>query len=106
MGFPANFLMSLKEAIIKKIDELILKGEEVYVPSCRTLGFGIGEIRTFRLIAPWTTRVFVEVLGAQIPLDTQDATAIYDYLESCYHERLDKEANRKREAALKYLEVS
>lgn len=36
----------------------------------------------------------------------EDATVVYEYLESCYYERLEKEANRKREAALKYLGIS
>lgn len=96
--------MNLKEAIIKKIDDLLLKGVEVYaIPHAS--GFEIGEIRAFRSTASETT-MFVVVLGASVSLDSQDATAIYDYLVRRYYDRLDKEANRKREAALKYLGVS
>lgn len=93
--------MNLKEAIIKKIDELILEGEKVYVtPSC-VIGFEIGEIKAVAL-----TSRSVLVSGTSMPLDEQDAAAIYDYLESCYHERLEKENNRRREEALKYLGIS
>lgn len=98
--------MNLKEAIIKKIDELILKGEEVRLTPSYTLGFEIGEIITFRSLFSSETTVFVRVLGAAMPLDAQDATEIYDYLESCYHKRLDERDNMKREEALKYLGVS
>lgn len=97
--------MNLKEAIIKKIDELLLKGVEVYAIPAHICGFKIGEISAFRSTAS-ETPVIVMVLGSEMPMDAQDATAIYDYLESCYHERLEKEVSRKREAALKYLGVS
>lgn len=100
--------MNLKEAIIKKIDELILKGEEVYVTPYYALAFAIGEIKALRsvTVTDSDTSHRVMVLGASMPLDAQDATAIYDYLESRYYERLDKEASRKRGAALEYLGVS
>lgn len=97
--------MNLKEAIIKKIDELLLKGVEVSPISAYTCGFGIGEIRAIYSGTSETPRL-VLVLGASMRLDAQDATAIYDYLESCYYERLEKAADRKREAALKYLGIS
>lgn len=97
--------MNLKEAIIKKIDELILEGEQVHVIPSYDVGFEIGEIRAVYLNISEDSW-YVLVRGTSMSLDEQDAAAIYNYLEGCYNERLEKENNRRIEAALEYLGIS